>query len=389
MKMNRSIMLDGSRVGTELDQQGLSINNTDLRLEGKEKEAVERLMRKIDADRHGKEWIFVASKNGSKMVLAMRIDARDDKRRYLNLSGNTLTFLTGENVVGNPDPIAQLVKCFKVCLGQLERKSGGKIPSSIYERVEREEFQIHSLEFAAYTGKLRDPDEVLNVLHGVFHLTYRSDMKKGMRSLAGRLNCHWVNSEFENSFRLKILEDTDIDIGTRRALYMFGMYDKTEELIARGGEISKGQLEFIENRLRIDLSFQYWWFHQNRIRSARELRIHVENKYGGSWVEFLRSSFKEIIKRIYLKEILEMDGKLVAEALEKKGSLMVGGKPVDRDLIEDILFARIIMGMDREGRKAVLSIKDNLKELIKDARNKVVAFDVIDRLQLVNKVVGE
>lgn len=386
MKLNRSIMLDGSRIGTELDKY-LSINDTNLKLNEKENMVIERLMKRADADKRGREWVFRARKNDSTMMLALRIDARDENRKYLNLSGNTLTFLTGENVVGHPDPIRQLVMCFKMCLKQLEIKSGGKVPRSIVDRIENEEFQIHSLEFAGYTGRMIDPDVVMNVLHGVFHLTYRSTNKKGFRSLAGRLNCHWLNSEYEDSFRLKVFDDATIDSGEKRALYLFGMYDKTNELLSRENKVTEGQLEFIENRLRVDLSFQYWWFNRHQIRSAKDLRTHVERKYHGSWVEFLRAAFHEVVDRTYLKEILEMDGESVYRVLQSGGIFRIGSRSLDRELMEDILFARMLMELGDRGKKALIYAEDNLVELARLARDKVKAFGVMDKLQLVNRKV--
>ncbi len=387
MEFNRSVMLDGSRVGTELQNSSVGSGNTNIKLSESEASVLENVLKKLDADRSGKDWRFTIRKNGTFMMLMLRTDARDSERRYLNLSGNTLTFLTGGNVVGNPDPLMQLKKCWEICLDRMEKESGISIPKSLRNRVENEEFMIHSLEFAGYTKRLDDVDAVLNVLHGVFHLTYKAKARRGLRTLASRLGCQWVDSEYENSFRLKVNE---VSRNRDHTLYFFGMYDKTQEVVANGREVTSNQLEFIEDRLRIDLSFQYRWFSQHRIRTANELRDWVDSRHEGSWVVFLRHELEVVLGRTFIREILDMDGKEISsllKILEKRDEFVEWkNKRFETSLIKDILFARIFMELTEKERDVLLfDDKVTLKKLV----HRVQSLGVGSALGLVNKKVLE
>jgi hypothetical protein len=371
LRVPRNIMLDGSRTGTNLSNLG-AVDKSESKMELSEEESdrFKVMFDRVDASRVEKELRYLVRRKGSIMCLSMRANENNAKKKYLNLSGNPLTFITGSNVYGSPNPVRQLKFCWTRCLKQIERESGVEVPERIYKEVEENKIHIHSLEWACYTEEMDNPRKLINEWHSMFHLT-RKRREDGMQEfLADMLNVQWIDSQYSDSFRLKIL-DTQ-----RRTVSMIGFYDKAAEMIRRADEdgedvekVRSSIPETILNRLRIDIQLTNLWFKNKRVTRLDDLMRLVNNPktYDGDWSAMVREEVMKVIDRTHLVRMFQLDGRRIMEAHEE-GRAHVQGMPksIPTELLVQLLYARATKDMNTEQMADYLNGRPKALERVKN-----------------------
>jgi hypothetical protein len=384
LKKPHNIMLDGSRTGTSLSHLAnasygsyggaggaSSVDQSESKMELSEDESAQLkiMMDKAGAVVAEREMRFNVTRKKSTMCLSMRANENNAKKKYLNLSGNPLTFITGSNVYGSPNPVKQLKFCWNKCLERLERDAGMKAPKRIHKEIEKARIHINSLEWACYTEEMRDPLKMLNEWHSMFHLTRRKRDDGMQEFLADMLNVQWIDSQYKDSFRLKILD------AQRRTVCMIGFYDKATEMVRKAEEMGEDVEavrasipDTIRNRLRLDIQLTHLWFKNKRATRLDDLIKLVGNPktYDGDWGAMIRDEVMKVVDKTHLVRMFQLNGKKILEAHEA-GMESVPGMPqhIPTELLVQLLYARATKDMDTQQMADYLSAKPKALERVR------------------------
>ena len=388
MKQSR-VMIDGSRVGTRLLSGGGSTGTgskkaedsgeyaegegeidqnvrSSIGLMGEEGNRIKKILQLATGREvnNGELSVNIGGKGKSIVRMTLRQDFRDKKMWYLNLDGNPLKFITGQNVYGRPEADTQIVKVFRSCIKVLETETGLRFPVRIKKEVESKNIHVNNLEFAAYSPPLTNKKKVINAWSYMFRRANVLAKESGLnRSLSEILGLRMLDNDG--------YEDTVFGFATlnsaRQKEIMFTVYDKEVEIDSKkkkdGDAVecdlvvdrehdrprgaSKEAREDIKNRLRFDIALTSIWFNSRKIKTLAELENYVQRKFNGDWVALVQAEVQRVMERACLIEMWSVDRDAVLDAADK-GLITVPGlnKKIPTTVWLAMLEARSEIGID-------------------------------------------
>src|SRR5690606_22791030 len=116
-----SIFLDGITTGAAIEVKTEIANDV--------AEHIQKMMKRAGAELDKGEYHIKVDGLGGFLVLALRKDKSKNKKWFLNLTGNPVTFVRRTNLFGYGNPGQQVLDCFKVAVGSLEVRSKLKVPA--------------------------------------------------------------------------------------------------------------------------------------------------------------------------------------------------------------------------------------------------------------------
>lgn len=285
--MKKRVMLDGMRTGWVM-KTGVDVSA--------EKAAVRNALLKCGAQKSDLElWVSVPGM-GSKMRVCLRQDQRYRQRFYLNFSGNPVSFLYGSNVYGDPDPVWQILAACELAMDRIRKRS----KTGLKVAVTRDNLILHSLEFAGYTSKIRDPQGLINAWDYMYRAASvrpsgATVKDRRILSLARELGVSRMYGDdlYDDSFALTVNR-------SGRAETRLMVYDKTEEVKSRGRELDAAVATDLKGRLRFDLQLVNWWFNRRRIKTLADLDKWCSGRQFKNWSEFVRAQLNEALSRTCL-----------------------------------------------------------------------------------------
>lgn len=297
LRVRSKSMIDGVTMGMaagkELDMATEARSSMELPVTELEYRALTRAVSKYVTERHGDPTSLEATVSledlgytgidGAELkplMLSLRRD-KHSKNHYLNLSGNPLTFFTGQNQYGTDDIGRTLVSAYLAALRIVDPER--TLPKSLRRKIKELDFNIHSIEFATYTRPLKDKRWLVEALHKLYAAA--AVPHEGKMLCSQFLECYPVSlQDTEGSLRLKLYRRH----GARKVNDIsILLYDK-EQLEEVHAEL--------KSRLRIDLMFNQDWFTCNpSLRKASNLVDHV-NSVGG-WPVFIHRYARKALER--------------------------------------------------------------------------------------------
>ncbi len=201
-------------------------------------------------------------------------------RFFLNVNGNPISFLTGQNVVGECDLPRTVLRLYQGVERAIRQEvSAFQFPAEVRMKVKGLDIQLHSLAFAMYTSELGFTDwgnvrfllDAVEMMFSTFIAGERQTVK-GVLGLA---------VERSGDFSLLVRRFTATGEGKRKNYWSFRLYNKFAEVSERGaGGVQAG---FVRGRLRLDVTLSGRWFRQNRIRTLADLHAHITATPGGTY----------------------------------------------------------------------------------------------------------
>lgn len=345
--MKHRIMLDGMLVGCKLE------------LISEELPKMRELLITSGAEYKGPE-LLLTIKAGSGMVVGLRENIHKRGDYYLNISGNPLTFLTGSNLYGSPEAGELIVKACLKCLKILGKV--GEVPKRIKDLVVSKNINLYALEFATYTIRLENKQQLLNDWSHIYNSAYTS--KNGLihETVQDLLNIKMErkHKKHKSSVCFKILSSNGVNEEA-----MLQIYDKASQTRSVDLEVP----EDIENRLRLDLNLSYTWFANRRIGGQRlktlaDLERYIEKRFDSSYTTFLSAQFGWALDRTKLFKLWDLER-----------SCLRSGTLAERSLY----MARRSLPITDESR--IQQLESNFKSIEKDLQT--------DRRHCISLAIGE
>lgn len=313
----RRIMLDGALIGAEL-VGSIEIKNS-------EAYKIRQILKsKGGEERDGKLSILVTYK--SVLEISLRTHYHDRSRYYLNISGNPLTFLMGSNTYGYAEADRVMITAYRKALETL-----GQVPKRIMKAVALRQINIHSLEFATYTNKLKNKEQLLNDWAHMYQSSYSTKDGFIHETLLDMLGLRFTRKhKHHRSIPLRIMSND----GREEEAWLL-CYDKAKEMRDEA-ELQKQVVvvpEDVESRIRLDLTLHQGWFRRHQVggkklKTLADLVLYIEKNYGGQWHKFLAFEFDHYVKKTMLFSMWAMpvekalSGSRVEKTVIKSRSLM-------------------------------------------------------------------
>lgn len=310
----RRLMLDGARVGTELEGS-IEVRNSEVN-------RIQRILVRAGAviDENGDLSVIVANEekgSDSKLMVSLRPHYHKEvKKVYLNISGNPLAFITGSSNYGYAEADRVMITAYRIALETI-----GEFPKRIMQQIAKKEVFIYSLEFAAYTNNVPDKEQLLSDWNRMYSISCHVEPGGKQYNMVTRLLKirHEKANEEHKSLCLRLMTND-----SREESVMLMAYDKADEIrnkAKRRGVVGVVPSD-IESRLRIDMNLCRGWFrtHQvggKKLKTLSDLVGYIEKNYKGSWVEFLTFEFDKAIARSRLFYMWSFDVEAGLKAKDK------------------------------------------------------------------------
>lgn len=333
-------MNDGIRGGAKI-----SVRIGDAKADIVRKVMVTAMNGKWDVDTSGELRIPVMDK--AMMYLVLRRDIRNHSIWYLNIDGNPLKFLCGNNLYGYTNAEDQIKYVFWECIKAVEAAAKMKMPRSVKQQIKRGEINLNSMEFAAYSAPIRDPKFIINAWRSIFGRAQVTDPETRKNKMLAEMLGVRVRTEFLNSFSVCTVNEQG------RNKVMFTAYDKVEEeysrerksqnargeedehflMVAEGFE-DKNRVSFkdvehdLATRIRYDIAFQSAWFSSTGLRTLGALGAHIRKRFGGRWEDFVEFHVKEVVEQACLLDMWRFKHSDVIEGFER-GDKEFNGRPIE------------------------------------------------------------
>lgn len=284
-------MLDGVQLGLNLDLETSELTTCRSILNAAGANAVDT--RTVELTVNGKR---------GRVMLSLRQHLHDRQRYFLNLSGNPLTFYTGQNVVGFAENCMLMIQqLYRRTLAIVERQSRWKFPARLYNAIDSAELNINYIEFATYSTVVPDVTQLLADTHHMYSSAY--SLTDNALSVAELLNVRHERQHITHtSIALKLMGSD------RRGIdRMLLAYDK----VAEQGSKQSPHTALIANRLRIELSLQSEWFRRKKIggkklQTLAQLDAYVKLKHK-TWTAFIDYEFALAVERSHLFSMWSID----------------------------------------------------------------------------------
>lgn len=244
-------------------------------------------------ERSGNCWTTITLEAGD----SIRVECNERRGRYfLNIGGNPISFLTGQNLVGTCD-LPLLVGRLYRGVGKAIRKEvpSFSMPSGVREAVESMNISVNGLAFAMYTPELelRDWKQVKYILLALDNL-YSARIGASTQSVKDYLGLK-VYRQGEYSLLI------EKRVGNQK-YWTLRLYNKHVEVkdkaIAAGVEAVSS--DWLKNRLRIDLTLFSGFFYRNRLRTLADIHQAHGKDYAGWAVELAERAMKKDARIHYL-----------------------------------------------------------------------------------------
>jgi len=354
----RKVTLDGLLGGSKL--------NGSVEIRDSEAAIVRRVLLKAGGIQDGdKMYVNVYGLNEeSGLEVSLTRDHRKDNIYFLNIRGNPVAFLTGENTYGFPEADRLIVASFIRAIKQIETSCKLEIPSRIKDQIRALNIYLHTLEFATYTNKIKNKKQLLLDMATAYRIGHSVEKDENginqTETLLDMLDLEMrrKHKTHKSSVCLRILSAS----GEEQA--MFQAYDKEQQLLdanerrAVAGESLLEVPKDIKNRIRFDLNLNYGWFRSHRIdgrkiQTLADLRDYVEKNYDGKWHAWLKVEFDWALHRTLMLHMWSFDYKKVMagelpefKTLGKDGKEREANKLVTRRVYMALMRARTLKELD-------------------------------------------
>lgn len=315
----RRLMLDGARIGAELEGT--------IEISKSEAVIVRNILLKAGAeiDEFTKELSVTVSNelkgSDSKLMVSIRGHYhKENKKVYLNITGNPLAFVTGSSTYGYAEADRVMITAYRICLEAL-----GTFPARIMKQIADRNIFIYNLEFAVYTNKIPDKEQLLSDWNRMYSVAcYVNKDGKGYTMVTKLLGIrHEKAHQDHKSLCLRIRTRDDSE-----DCMMLMAYDKADEM--RNKAKKRGLIavvpDDVEDRLRLDLNFCRGWFRSHQVDgrklfTLKDLVRYIEKNYEASWPRFLRAEFERAIDKTKLFKMWRFD---VEKGLKSADKLTLG-----------------------------------------------------------------
>ena len=285
---------------TMLDGVQLGLN---LQLEANELQQCRHVLTAAGAiQKDAKTLEINVSDNRGQLVLAVRQHLHDKTRWFLNMSGNPLTFYTGQNVIGFAEKCDTMIVCaYKRVMSIVEDLAELKFPQRLSDELTKRNVNINYIEFATYTTKVDDVKQLLADWHHMYDASYSSNGRANT-SVSELLNVRHERLHISHtSVALKIMGSDRRGIDS-----MLMAYNKSEELQSKAGTIDTNAVHafLIKDRIRVELSLQSEWFKRKKIAGRKlqtlaQLDQYVKQRHT-TWPAFIDYEFAKAVERCCL-----------------------------------------------------------------------------------------
>lgn len=280
------MFLDGMLTGTAVEVKTRIDNEVATRLK--------KMMEKAGASFEKGELGLPIEGKGGFLLLSLRKEKGKD-RWFLNLSGNPITFVQKTNVFGYGEPGQQILDCFRVAVKRLEKMCGKAAPAGLKDQLSSGNININSLEFAAYTKKMKNKKLYLSTLQHVWG--------------SAAVRCGDSRTSLESLLNVTVTQNVDNQtIGFRFPYLRRGvgklllLYDKYEQMQAKYPEIELKDLEKIKDRLRFDLHLTKIWMESRRIQTVGDL----QKRFGRDEVGLVAQEIRDCVDKACLVYMFEI-----------------------------------------------------------------------------------
>jgi hypothetical protein len=226
---------------------------------------------------------------------------------FLNLDGNPISYLTGQNVLGEVS--AELILLFWTeILSELSLLD----LKSFKDAIGSANIFLHFLAIAGYSRKL-GPNKVIRQTLNVTDFVYSAVGEDGETVK------DWVGVAVHREGKYSIRFDRKKG---KNRYWSLGLYDKIIELDETGKESLI--VSSIAQRLRFDLSLYSSWLHANKLKTLKDLDLRIRSS--DSWAADL---FDAMLNRLYLRDLLKFDlsDLVLGDYEEDFNDYLGGGKP--------------------------------------------------------------
>jgi hypothetical protein len=251
-------------------------------------------------EREARLFIKGPMENSTKATLILR---KQDKSMFLNVQGNPISFLRGENQFGVVNLRTLIEKFYEAIEKMLAvRVKGFKWPAKVVEAIETGNVKLHSLAIAAYSQEIQFKNEehrvtLLKLIRSLYSGGYRSWDESRLKDdvvVSDELD---LECSYEGLVSLRFVK-WQKSKGYRTRMYSLLLYGKKEEMVSKG----KTPHKEIERRLRIDLTLTAKWLQNHHCSTLAEVekRAHKE----GGWKQFTDNILNRALEDVKLRYIL-------------------------------------------------------------------------------------
>ncbi len=286
-----SPMIDGFKSGVRIDIEGtglsIGIKHRDfLYLSG----ALSMLT--TFSEKKGNYWATV-SLNGTEV----RVECNQRGERYFfNVSGNPISFITGQNLIGTCNlPMLTKKLYIGVTRAIQEKVASFKMPERVREAVENLEMHVSGLSFAMYTPELQFKDwaKVKHLLNVIDYL-YAAGMGD--------------NQTVKEYLGLKVYRQGDFSLLFEKQVgnhkyWTLRLYNKHQESVDKAkllGIRDMLETDFVKDRLRLDLTLFSGFFQRNRLTTLKSIHERYGKDYAGWATQLVDRALDEMRLRYLL-----------------------------------------------------------------------------------------
>ena len=267
-------MIDGYKSGLGLKRSELDINEFSTELSDCDYTYLQQVFLKLRNVHQTKNTLSV--KLAMSGTLARLTLNQWKGKPYLNVEGNPISFITGQNVVGTTNLVLLITKFYKKLMGAIKRQVPEfKTPKSVVLAVRDLDIYVHGLAFAAYTNPLE--------INGRDGLKLFLDFLDHCYSFA---NPMYEKTTVKEHLGLRVVREGPTSIRfdrfTRKNRYWsLAIYDKVQQLLDTGQDSAKGweQSVYLKDRFRVDLTLHSEWFRKNHLLKLRDIHTKHGNDY--------------------------------------------------------------------------------------------------------------
>lgn len=222
--------------------------------------------------------------NTTKAVLILKREK--NHKAFLNLKGNPVSFLSGQNVMGTPDLNTLIQRFYLMVERALRRDLGEKFrfPDGVSKKVAEGKVNLHSVTIAAYTPRILKPgkvDKFLRLLAEVYNKSLSGP--EGMMFSASDEAGFTCVREFSATVPSLMITRWKVDDTRRSALEVLTLYSKEVEQEAKERKLNEVHAEAVHGRLRFDLRLTSKGLRQLRMPTLKDWAERAA-RYGG-WDE--------------------------------------------------------------------------------------------------------
>ena len=231
-------------------------------------------------------------------VDGVRVECNERRGRFfLNVSGNPISFLTGQNMIGTCDLPLLANNLYRGVAKALKKQVAGfSMPQTIRTAVEELNVSVNGLAFAMYTPELelKDWTKMKFVLLALDYI-YSTRIYGTEQAIKDYLGLR-VSKQGDYS----LLIEKRVGAQKYWTVRLYNKHVETTEKAQSIGYKQTLQSDWLKNRLRIDLTLYSGFFHRNRLTTMRRIHEVHGKDYAGWAIELARRALDQDARMSYL-----------------------------------------------------------------------------------------